>query len=59
MLTISNTKESTQVRLARFNETGEMIRELARIIFPNAKEFRSVWEITNQVFDHYYQAKAA
>jgi hypothetical protein len=61
MLTIKeNTRDNTQALFDRLQEVEHIVRGLARIILPRYGEYRSVWEITNRVFDQYYQrAKAA
>jgi len=54
-----NTIDDTQALIRRFDEATEIIRELAKLVLPRAGEFHSVLEITNEVFDQYYDAKAA
>ena len=54
-----NTKENTQVLLSRFDEAEQIVTGLAKVILPRAGEFQSVMEITDEVFEHYYHAKAA
>lgn len=46
-------------QMNRLDEVQQLVHELARIILPGLGEFNSVWDITNQVIDHYYRAKAA
>ena len=50
-------KDNTQVLLNRLDEVHMLVSELARIILPKQGDFRSVWDITNQVVDSYYHAK--
>ena len=54
-----HTRENPQALLGRFDEVEQIVRGLAKIILPRAGEFQSVQEITNEVFEHYYRAKAA
>jgi len=52
-------KDETQVLLTRLDEVHQLVSELAHIILPRQGDFRSVWDITNQVVDSYYRHKAA
>jgi hypothetical protein len=47
-------KDNTQALLNRLDEAQMLVSELARIILPKQGDFRSVWDITNQVVDNYY-----
>jgi hypothetical protein len=51
------TQDNTQVLLNRLDEVQQLVSELARIILPKQGDFRSVWDITNQVLDGYYRSK--
>ncbi|HEY1264002.1 MAG TPA: hypothetical protein VGF06_10790 [Terriglobales bacterium] len=51
--------ERSQILLNRFDEVGEILRQLARLVLSRTGEFHSVMEITNQVFDQHYRARAA
>ncbi|HEY2360078.1 MAG TPA: hypothetical protein VGK36_03110 [Candidatus Angelobacter sp.] len=50
-------KDNTQVLLNRLDEVQMLVSELARIILPKQGDFRSVWDITNQVVDSYYRPR--
>ena len=50
-------KDNTQVLINRLDEVQVLVSELAQIILPCKSDFRSVWDITNQVVDSYYHAK--
>ena len=52
-------KDNTQVLLNRLDEVQQLVSELARIILPKQGDFRSVWDITNQVVDNYYRTTRA
>jgi hypothetical protein len=51
-------KDNTQVLLNRLDEVQRLVHELAQIILPQQGDFRSVWDITNQVVDNYYRSTA-
>ncbi len=50
-------QDNTQVLLNRLDEVQVVVSQLARIILPKQGNFRSVWDITNQVLDSYYRPK--
>jgi len=50
-------KDNTQVLLNHLDEVQMLVSELARIILPKQGDFRSVWDITNQVVDSYYRPR--
>ena len=50
-------QDNTQVLLNRLDEVHLVVSELARIILPKQGDFRSVWDITNQVLDSYYRPR--
>jgi hypothetical protein len=50
-------KDNPQVLLNRLDEVQVLVSELARIILPKQGDFRSVWDITNQVVDSYYRPR--
>lgn len=50
-------KDNTQALLNRLDEVQMLVSELARIILPKQGDFRSVWDITNQVVDSYYRPR--
>ena len=57
-LTKGEDSRDNQQALRRMEEVHQLVHELARIILPGLGEFKSVWEITNRVVDHYYRPKA-
>jgi hypothetical protein len=50
-------KDNTQVLLNRLDEVQLLVTELAQLILPKQGDFRSVWDITNQVVDSYYRPR--
>ncbi len=50
-------KDNTQVLLNRLDEAQQLVSELAQLILPTQNNFRSVWDITNQVVDSYYRPR--
>ena len=50
-------QDNTQVLLNRLDEVQMVVSELSRIILPKQGDFRSVWDITNQVLDSYYRPR--
>jgi hypothetical protein len=50
-------QDNTQVLLKRLDEVQLVVSELSRIILPKQGDFRSVWDITNQVLDSYYRPR--
>jgi len=50
-------KDNKQALLNRFDEAQMLVSELARIILPKQGDFRSVWDIANQVVDNYYRPR--
>lgn len=50
-------QDNTQVLLNRLDEVQVVVSELSRIILPTQSDFRSVWDITNQVLDGYYRPR--
>jgi len=41
------------------DQYGEMLSELAKVIFPSAMEFATTWECANRVCDRYDLPQAA
>ncbi len=50
-------QDNPQMLLRRLDEAQVLVSELARMILPKQGDFRSVWDITNQVLDSYDQAR--
>ena len=50
-------KDNTQLLLNHLDEVQQLVSELARIVLPRQGDFRSVWDITNQVVDSYYSPR--